>query len=226
MNPRILVVDDDRELAEMIGIVLQAESFETVLCHDGDLVLEAFRASRPDLVLLDVMLPGRDGIWLCERIRAESMVPIIMLTAKTDTKDIVLGLEVGADDYVVKPFDPGELVARIRTRLRAPVRREQTVYTFGDLVIDCDTHEVSRAGVLINLTPLEYSLRVALAEQPKHVFGREELLKQVWGYEGPADTRMVNVHVQRLRAKVESDPDHPTLIVTVRGVGYRIDSEA
>jgi two-component system, OmpR family, response regulator MtrA len=148
-------------------------------------------------------------------------VPIIMLTAKGDTADVVRGLESGADDYVVKPFNPKELVARIRTRLRPPSATESETVAIGDLVIDVAGHEVRRGGAKIGLTPLEFQLLLALAAKPQQVFTREMLLEQVWGYHYKADTRLVNVHVQRLRAKVEHDPDNPRIVTTVRGVGYR-----
>ncbi|HVN11942.1 MAG TPA: MtrAB system response regulator MtrA [Kineosporiaceae bacterium] len=221
MRGRVLVVDDDTALAEMLGIVLRGEGFDTSFCADGGLALEAFRASRPDLVLLDVMLPGRDGIEVCRQIRAESGVPIVMLTAKTDTVDVVLGLESGADDYVVKPFKPKELVARVRARLRRTDEPAPEVLEIGDLTVDVAGHSVRRDGQVISLTPLEFDLLVALARKPWQVFTREVLLEQVWGYRHAADTRLVNVHVQRLRSKVERDPERPEIVVTVRGVGYK-----
>jgi two-component system response regulator MtrA len=218
---RVLVVDDDTALAEMLGIVLRAEGFEPLFCADGAKALAAFRESRPDLVLLDLMLPGRDGIDVCRSIRAESGVPIVMLTAKTDTVDVVLGLESGADDYVVKPFKPKELVARVRTRLRRTDPPGQESLTIGDLTIDVAGHSVKRDGVPIALTPLEFDLLAALARKPWQVFTREVLLQEVWGYRHAADTRLVNVHVQRLRSKIEHDPERPQIVVTVRGVGYK-----
>jgi two-component system response regulator MtrA len=221
MKGRVLVVDDDTALAEMLGIVLRSEGFEPFFCADGDLALEAFRDSRPDLVLLDLMLPGRDGIDVCRQIRAESGVPIVMLTAKSDTVDVVVGLESGADDYVVKPFKPKELVARVRARLRRDQDPTPETLVLGDLSIDVAGHEVRRAGTPIGLTPLEFDLLVALARKPWQVFTREVLLEQVWGYRHQADTRLVNVHVQRLRSKIERDPERPELVLTVRGVGYR-----
>ncbi|WP_440708567.1 MtrAB system response regulator MtrA [Herbiconiux sp. YIM B11900] len=224
MDPRILVVDDDTALAEMIGIVLRAEGFEPTFCADGGEALAAFRESKPDLVLLDLMLPGMDGIEVCGLIRAESGTPIIMLTARTDTTDVVKGLESGADDYVVKPFNPKELVARIRTRLRPASESTPELLQIGDLQLDVAGHEVRRGDVRINLTPLEFDLLLALATKPQQVFTREMLLEQVWGYHYKADTRLVNVHVQRLRAKVEEDPDNPKIVMTVRGVGYRAGS--
>ena len=224
MEHRILVVDDDPALAEMIGIVLRAEGFAPSFCADGAEALEAFRAARPDLVLLDVMLPGLDGVSVCSAIRDESGVPIIMLTAKSDTQDVVGGLEAGADDYIVKPFNPKELVARIRTRLRPAQRTAGDTVVIGDRVLDIAGHEVRRGATKIALTPLEFELLLALASKPEQVFTREMLLEQVWGYQYKADTRLVNVHVQRLRAKVEEDPDNPRIVTTVRGVGYRAGS--
>lgn len=220
MSARILVVDDDTALAEMIGIVLRSEGFEPSFCADGALALDAFRQVKPDLVLLDLMLPGLDGIEVCSLIRAESGTPVIMLTAKSDTTDVVKGLESGADDYMVKPFNPKELVARIRTRLRPSAPASESLQV-GDLVVDAAGHEVRRGDQRINLTPLEFDLLLALASKPQQVFTREMLLEQVWGYHYKADTRLVNVHVQRLRAKVEHDPDNPRIVMTVRGVGYR-----
>jgi two-component system, OmpR family, response regulator MtrA len=218
---RVLVVDDDASLAEMLMIVLRQEGFEGRICARGDLALDAFRDFRPDLVLLDVMLPGKDGIEVCKEIRAESGVPIVMLTAKSDTVDVVVGLETGADDYVVKPFKPKELVARIRARVRRFDTADHEALTIGDLSIDVAGHSVTRHGEHINLTPLEFDLLVCLARKPWQVFTREVLLEQVWGYRHAADTRLVNVHVQRLRSKVEHDPENPEIVVTVRGVGYK-----
>ncbi|GAA3768112.1 two-component system response regulator MtrA [Microbacterium kribbense] len=221
MTARILVVDDDTALAEMIGIVLRTEGFDTVFCADGAAAVDVWRAERPDLILLDLMLPNMDGIEVCTRVRSESGVPIIMLTARTDTADVVKGLESGADDYIVKPFNPKELVARIRTRLRPGSAGTSEQMRIGDLEVDVAAHEVRRGSTSIALTPLEFELLVALAAKPAQVFSREMLLEQVWGYHYKADTRLVNVHVQRLRAKVELDPDNPKIVTTVRGVGYR-----
>jgi two-component system response regulator MtrA len=221
MKGRVLVVDDDTALAEMIGIVLRSEGFEPVFCADGADALAVFRASQPDLVLLDLMLPGKDGTEVCRLIRAESLVPIVMLTAKTDTVDIVLGLESGADDYISKPFKPKELIARVRARLRRSDDLAPERLAIGDLTIDVTGHRVTRDGAAISLTPLEFDLLVALARKPWQVFTREVLLERVWGYRHAADTRLVNVHVQRLRSKIEADPERPEIVVTVRGVGYK-----
>jgi two-component system response regulator MtrA len=219
---KILVIDDDASLAEMLQIVLRQEGFQTAWCARGDQAMDAFHSEKPDLVLLDLMLPGRGGVAICQDIRAESGVPIVMLTAKSDTNDVVRGLEAGADDYVPKPFAPKELVARVRTRLRrsTPTKDVETL-KIGDLTIAVEAHQVRKGGELISVTPLEFDLLLALARHPKHVLTREQLLKQVWGYQNPADTRLVNVHIQRLRSKIERDPDNPEIVVTVRGVGYR-----
>ena len=219
------MVDDDVALAEMLSIVLRTEGFEPRAVHRGDQALSAFRELRPDVVLLDLMLPGLDGIDVCKAIRAESGVPIVMLTAKTDTIDVVVGLESGADDYISKPFKPKELVARVRARLRRFDDVPPEHLSIGDVTIDVAGHEVRRGDEVIALTPLEFDLLVCLARKPWQVFTREVLLEQVWGYRHAADTRLVNVHVQRLRSKVEHDPEQPQVVLTVRGVGYRAGSD-
>lgn len=221
MKPRVLVVDDDAALAEMLTIVLRGEGFEPFHVADGTQALSAVREIRPDLVLLDLMLPGMNGIDVCRVLRQDSGVPIVMLTAKSDTVDVVLGLESGADDYMVKPFKPKELVARIRARLRRTDDEPAEMLSIGPVEIDVPAHKVTRDGSPISLTPLEFDLLVALARKPRQVFTRDVLLEQVWGYRHPADTRLVNVHVQRLRAKVETDPENPEIVLTVRGVGYK-----
>lgn len=221
VKAKILVVDDDEALSEMIGIVLRNDGFEPTFCADGSQALAALRSARPDLVLLDLMLPGMDGIEVCRAIRAESDTPIVMLTAKSDTSDVVRGLESGADDYVPKPFKPAELVARVRARLREGEQKAPETLRIADLTVDVAGHRVSRDGKDIALTPLEFDLLVALARKPWQVFTREMLLEEVWGYRHQADTRLVNVHVQRLRSKVEVDPDNPAVVLTVRGVGYK-----
>lgn len=224
---RILVVDDDAALAEMLTLVLHNEGFHSQIVARGDEAYAAFVEYKPDLVLLDLMLPGVDGIEVCRQIRAGSGVPIVMLTARSDTLDVVVGLESGADDYVAKPFKPKELIARIRARIRRFEPQVPEMISIGDLTIDQAGHSVVRAAgpgtpaVSIPLTPLEFDLLVCLARTPWQVFTREMLLEQVWGYRHAADTRLVNVHVQRLRAKVEHDPENPTIVLTVRGVGYK-----
>ncbi|MEP7092196.1 MAG: MtrAB system response regulator MtrA [Nocardioidaceae bacterium] len=218
---RVLVVDDDAALAEMLSIVLRQEGFDSRVCLTGDRALTEFRDYKPDVVLLDLMLPGKDGIDVCKEIRAESGTPIVMLTARSDTIDVVVGLESGADDYVLKPFKPKELVARIRARVRRFEEPAPETLTIGDVSIDVAGHEVLRGEQQISLTPLEFDLLVCLARKPWQVFTREVLLEQVWGYRHAADTRLVNVHVQRLRSKVEHDPENPEIVVTVRGIGYK-----
>lgn len=223
MAHKILVVDDDNALREMVGIVLAAEGFDVAFHDAGEGALDAFKSVAPDLVLLDVMLPGKDGIEVCQEIRSSAGTPIIMLTAKTESDDVVRGLEAGADDYVVKPFDPVVLIARIKARLRplaAQPESEETI-TIGPLTLDIVGHEVRRGGEKVLLTPLEFNLLLTLAVKPKQVFTREMLLETVWGYHYKADTRLVNVHVQRLRSKIEDDPDNPKIVTTVRGIGYK-----
>ncbi|WP_293817565.1 MtrAB system response regulator MtrA [uncultured Corynebacterium sp.] len=222
METKILVVDDDPAIAEMLTIVLQGEGFRTVVVGDGVEAVKAAEEHNPDLILLDVMLPGMNGIDVCKAIRETSTVPIVMLTARTDTVDVVLGLESGADDYVHKPFKPKELVARVRARLRrTPEEAPAESIEVADLKIDVPGHQVIRDGQEIALTPIEFDLLVTLASRPRQVFSREELLEQVWGYRKSSDTRLVNVHIQRLRSKVEKDPDDPKIIQTVRGIGYK-----
>jgi len=221
MTPKILVVDDDPAINEMLTIVLEAEGFETESVTDGAAAVPAFRKYDPDLILLDLMLPGMNGVDICREIRKESAVPIVMLTAKTDTVDVVLGLESGADDYITKPFKPKELVARIRARLRRTDEEPSEILTIGDLTVDVPQHMVTRSGAEISLTPLEFDLLLEMARRPNQVHTREELLENVWGYRNASDTRLVNVHVQRLRSKIEHDPENPEIILTVRGVGYK-----
>ena len=221
MAPKILVVDDDPAINEMLTIVLEAEGFQTSSVTDGAEAVQTFRSFSPDLILLDLMLPGMNGIDICREIRKESAVPIVMLTAKTDTVDVVLGLESGADDYITKPFKPKELVARIRARLRRTDETPADVLEVGDLTVDVPQHTVTRGSQEIQLTPLEFDLLVEMARKPNQVHSREELLESVWGYRNASDTRLVNVHVQRLRSKIEHDPENPEIILTVRGVGYK-----
>lgn len=221
MSQRILVIEDDQSIAEIVGILLRGEGFEVSYCADGIQAMSAFNTVLPDLVLLDLMLPGQDGIDVCRAIRQISGVPIVMLTARSDSQDVVTGLESGADDYIVKPIKNEELIARIRARLRSietPIINEILV---GDLVIDIAGHSVKRGESVISLTVLEFKLLLTLAQRPWQVFSRESLLERVWEYQHSADTRLVNVHVQRLRAKIEIDPEHPQVVVTVRGVGYK-----
>jgi two-component system response regulator MtrA len=221
MSQRILVIEDDQSIAEIVGILLRAEGFDVSYCADGNQAMNAFQVVNPDLVLLDLMLPGRDGVEICRAIRETSGVPIVMLTARSDTSDVVTGLEAGADDYVVKPIKNEELIARIRARLRNVEDPGANEIRIGDLVIDVAGHDVKRGDKSIPLTVLEFKLLLTLAKRPWQVFTREALLEEVWEYQHAADTRLVNVHVQRLRAKIEIDPEHPEIVVTFRGVGYK-----
>ncbi len=218
---RVLIVDDDAALAEMLSIVLAGEGFHSEVCARGDEAVAKLREYQPDVVLLDLMLPGKDGIEVCREVRAESGVPIVMLTARSDTVDVVVGLESGADDYIVKPFKPKELVARIRARVRRVDPGASELLRLDDLEIDVGGHRVTRGDEELALTPLEFDLLACLARRPRQVFTREQLLEQVWGYRDASDTRLVNVHVQRLRSKIERDPESPTLVLTVRGIGYK-----
>ena len=224
MSHKILVVDDDDALREMVGLVLSGAGYEPVFAADGLSAIDVFNESHPDLVLLDIMLPGQSGIEVCSQIRSHSGTPIIMLTAKGDTDDVVRGLEAGADDYVVKPHNGAELLARIKARLR-PVVDEGNNLQVGQITLDPLSFEVRRGDTPISLTPLEFKLLHTLATKPQQVFSREMLLEQVWGYQYKADTRLVNVHVQRLRSKVEIDPENPKIVLTVRGHGYRVGTE-
>ena len=225
MTQRILVVDDDDALREMVGLVLSGAGYEPVFAADGISAVKVFAEQHPDLVLLDIMLPGQSGIEVCKQIRAGSGVPIIMLTAKGETEDVVLGLEAGADDYVVKPHNGAELVARVKARLR-PMSDESQMVSVAGLTLDPKSFEVRRGEQSLSLTPLEFKLLHTLASKPNQVFSREMLLEQVWGYQYKADTRLVNVHVQRLRSKVEEDPENPKIVMTVRGHGYRAGTES
>lgn len=218
----ILVVDDDDALAEMIGLVLAQEGFNAVFCENGGRAFETFMRSTPDLVLLDLMLPGMNGIEVCQQIRRSSNVPIIMLTAKSDTEDVVKGLEAGADDYIAKPFKHAELLARIRTRLR-PRESRQLVVSIGDIAMDMDGRTVKYHSAEVPMTPLEFDLLAALVRHPGQALSRQELLEMVWGYTDVSDS-LVNVHVQRLRAKFD-ELGAARFIQTVRGVGYKTPAE-
>lgn len=222
MDARILLVEDDASIREITQLGLQAAGLAVSTAADGDEALDRFRHERPDLVVLDVMLPKRDGFEVCRTIRRESATPVLMLTARSDTIDVVVGLESGADDYITKPFEMPELVARIRAALRR-ARHEEPAESLwlGDVRIDVPGHAAWRGDQDLGLTPTEFRLLVELARRPGQVFTREMLLERVWGYDYLGDSRIVDVAIQRLRAKVEADPAEPQLIETVRGVGYR-----
>jgi two-component system response regulator MtrA len=224
MSQKILVVDDDDALREMVGLVLSGAGYNPIFAADGVSAVDVFTSQNPDLVLLDIMLPGQSGIEVCRQIRSKSGVPIVMLTARGDTEDVVLGLEAGADDYVVKPHNGAELLARVKARLR-PLADDAAMVQIGSLVLDPQTFEVKRGEASLSLTPLEFKLLHTLAAKPQQVFSREMLLEQVWGYQYKADTRLVNVHVQRLRSKIEVDAENPKIVMTVRGHGYRAGTE-
>jgi DNA-binding response OmpR family regulator len=219
----VLVVDDEPIVREVVVRYLRRAGFRTLEAGDGHTARELLESDEPGLVVLDVMLPGADGLELCRWIRARSDVPVIMLTARGEEADRIVGLELGADDYVTKPFSPRELAARVRTVLR---RTEPTVskaerLSFEGLDLDARTREVEKAGEPVRLTAKEFDLLWFLANHPRQVFSRDQLMDRVWGYEAALDTGTVTVHVRRLREKIENDPSRPRFLETVWGVGYR-----
>ena len=224
---KILVVDDEASIVTMLAYNLKKEGYDVVTAEDGEVALEKFESEKPDLLLLDIMMPKMDGYEVCRKIREKSNVPIIMLTARADEVDKVVGLEMGADDYVTKPFGNRELIARVKANLRrsdiAPVtnnEKDGNNQVYGDLNIDFDRYEVTKRGEVINLTLSEFELLTFLATQTPTIFTRENLLEKVWGYEYFGDVRAVDVTIRRLREKIEDDPSKPKYIVTKRGVGY------
>jgi DNA-binding response OmpR family regulator len=220
----VLVVDDEPIVRDVVVRYLEREGYRTLESADGHVARELIERERPDLVVLDVMLPGTDGLALCRWIRSRSDLPVIMLTARGEEADRIVGLELGADDYVTKPFSPRELAARVRTVLRRAVPPEprDRVIELGDLRIDAASREVTRSGEPLTLTALEFDLLWFLASHPRHVFSRSQIMSRVWGYEAALDTGTVTVHVRRLREKIEDDPSRPTRLETVWGVGYRL----
>ena len=224
MDERVLVVEDDASIREVAALGLAQAGFRVKTASDGREALLRFRAAPFDVVVLDLMLPTLDGYAVCREIRSESRVPIVMLSAKSDTVDIVVGLELGADDYVTKPFEMAELVARVRAAVRRAAQPPaEPVVTAGDLEIDPAAFRVRRNGEDVPLTATEFRLLLELARRPGQVFTRELLLERVWNYEYLGDSRLVDVAVQRLRAKIEDDPKNPRHVLTVRGVGYRFE---
>lgn len=223
MTAKILVVDDERPIAEILKYNLENEGFEVVLAYDGEEALERVEQEAPDLILLDIMLPKKDGFAVCREIRARKDIPIIMLTARETEVDKVLGLELGADDYVTKPFSAREVSARVKAilrRTRISGREVKKELRYGDLVVDLDAVQVFNRGEAVELTPKEFSLLLVLIQKPGHVFNRQQLLDQVWGYDYFGDERTVDVTIRRLREKLELNPAKPEYIHTKRGVGY------
>lgn len=218
---KILIVDDDMHIAELVSLYVEKEGFETKEVHDGREAIQMVSAFQPDLILLDLMLPGMDGYQVCAEIRKTSRVPVIMLTAKGETFDKVLGLELGADDYIVKPFDPKELVARVKAVLRRyePQQEEGDILRFPNLEINISNYSVTYHGRGLEFPPKEFELLFYLAKHPNRVFTREQLLDQIWGYEYVGDTRTVDVHVKRIREKLNQEDEWG--IRTVRSVGYK-----
>ncbi len=224
MDKRILVVDDEKPIADILKFNLEREGFDVICAYDGEEALELIQKKEPDLILLDIMLPHKDGMEICREVRKKSDVPIIMLSAKDSEIDKVLGLELGADDYVTKPFSTRELLARVKANLRRQTMKQeessQSEIVVGDLVIYPEAYQVKRRGEVIDLTHREFELIHYLAKHIGQVFTREQLLESVWGYDYYGDVRTVDVTVRRLREKVEDNPSYPVWINTRRGVGY------
>jgi DNA-binding response OmpR family regulator len=226
MRNTILVVEDDPNILEALKYNLGREGYDTLTAVDGAQAIEAARASKPDLIILDIMLPKMSGFEVCRILRKEMAVPIIMLTARDDEIDKITGLDLGADDYMTKPFSMRELLARVRAMLRRMEIKTvipETAAKFGDLEIDIRHHVITRAGIALNLSPKEFDLLVFLAGNKGLVFNRDQLLEKVWGYEYSGDTRTVDVHIRWLREKIENNSEEPKRLITVRGVGYKFE---
>ena len=225
--PRILIVEDDPAIAAFVQTALEREGFETEMVQRGDTALVRVEVISPDLILLDLMLPGLDGLQVCQALRRRSQyIPIIMLTAKDDDVDKIVGLEMGADDYITKPFKIRELLARIRALLRLvqhSAGSDSRSLRYGSLEINLEGRTVRRNGQPVSLSPKEFDLLALLASKPRRVFGRETLLERVWGYDYVGETRTVDVHIQRLRQKIEVDPHEPRFLLTVRSIGYKFE---
>ena len=229
-NQRILVVDDDRNICEIIRLYLEKEGFEVLIAYDGQQALEIFKEKTPSVVVLDVMMPKMDGFQVCREIRRVSSIPVIMLTAKGETFDKVLGLELGADDYMIKPFDSKELVARVKAVLRryqapvseAPEAPKGDIVEYNNLIINLTNYSVTYKGNIIEMPPKEIELLYFLAKSPNQVFTREQLLDNIWGYEYIGDTRTVDVHIKRIREKIHDD--EKWALSTVWGIGYKFET--
>ena len=225
----ILIIEDDRNLIDVLSYNLTREGYRVVSAIDGVQGLEMARKNKPDLIILDIMLPKMSGLEVCRILRKETMVPILMLTAKSEEIDKIIGLEIGADDYLTKPFSMRELIARIRAMLRraemaeAKSAGEETVLRAGDLEIDPARYRVAIGESVLNLTPKEFDLLAFLAKNRGLVFSREQLLDKVWGYDYPGDTRTIDVHIRWLREKIEKDPGKPKRLITIRGIGYKLE---
>ena len=226
VGTRILAVEDDERIRSAVKLALEDEGWIVDEAESGEEAIDLFQRSAPDVVLIDIMLPGIDGFELCRTLRRTSDVPVVMVTARNDTHDVVAGLEAGADDYLTKPFAPKELSARIRALLRRirPSAPGHARLVFGDLELIPDEGKVLRDGNEVHLTKTEFRLLCELAESPGKVLSREALLDKVWGYDYFGDGRLVDVHIRRLRTKVEADPANPRHVVTVRGLGYRLQT--
>ncbi len=224
MSQTVLVVEDDPKIVNLLGLYLKREGFNVASAADGREALDAATRIRPSLIILDLMLPHMDGVEVCRRLRAASDVPILMLTARVDELDKLLGLSLGADDYVTKPFSPREVVARVKTILRRTAReRPSLVLQRGSLEMDLDRHRVTVGGVEVDLTPVEFRLLQTLLESPERAFTRDQLLNHIYAHhEAAVVDRAIDVHVGKVRQKLGDDPDHPRFIATVRGVGYKL----
>ena len=225
--PRILVVDDEEHIVELIRFNLEREGFEVIASGDGDAALKKVFSDQPDLIILDLMLPGQDGLSVCRTLRSDPNtreIPVIILSARTEEIDRILGLEMGADDYVTKPFSPRELVARVKARLRRDAKIKDSFpgqFTRGPMIVDPERFSVTVSGVKYDLTPKEFELLCILAREPGRVFSREYLLERIWGYDYIGDSRTVDVHIRHIRQKLEQVSESPQFVETVRGVGYR-----
>jgi len=229
MGNKVLVVEDDPNLLETLKYNLKKESYDVVTAADGEQALEVARKEKPDLIILDLMLPKVSGFEVCRILRKEMIVPILMLTAKAEETDKIVGLEIGADDYMTKPFSLRELLARIRAMLRRAKMAEtqpgveEALLKVGDIKVDIARHQASKGTATLELTPKEFDLLAFLARNRSFVFSRDQLLEKVWGYDFAGDTRTVDVHIRWLRQKIEADPNNPKHLITVRGIGYKLE---